>query len=103
MRVLRGDREDIGLKTIVLSKALLKVLQLGQHEQVVFTPIEQERLDLFVSLRSPSGWKCAGSRLAVVKVRYIPLISSPADHRPGGKSGAPTFSSVFAKSDISLM
>lgn len=50
VRVVGGYREDLGLKGVVLPQALLQVLKLGQHKEIIGAPVKQESLDLLVPL-----------------------------------------------------
>lgn len=57
-----GDREDIGIKSVVFSEAFLEVFELGQDEEIVGSPMQQECLHLFISLRRSAAIRKGSAR-----------------------------------------
>ena len=50
MGILRWDGEDVRVEAVVLPQASLEILKLREDEQVIGAPMEQEGLDILVSL-----------------------------------------------------
>ena len=73
---LGGDGEDVGPEVVVVTEALLEILELGQHKQVIRLPVKHEGVHLGVSLtrvaavgEGPVGRLQAGSDMLAMKPR----------------------------------
>lgn len=53
MGIIRGDGKRLRLEAIVLAEAALEVFELRQDEKIVTLPVQQDGVNLGVSLRAP--------------------------------------------------